>query len=182
MRKQIAMAGGENETPAELKWIFTERVLAMAGGLGAAPAGGVLLAKQMQRICDAESRDAVGFALRIDQQWKRDSGFLPEQPRVARVPQTNRGEARSFCPKGGFLRAQLGDVLAAKNSAVVAQKYDDGRRRRPQAAELHRAFVEIGENNPCKLRAASAIHRSQLWMGKEGGSSYSRKKNLPINS
>ena len=49
--------------------------------------------------------------------------------------------------------AQLRDVLAAENSAVVAQKNDDSRLRFPQRAEAHGTLVGIGKNDGGQLRA-----------------------------
>ena len=47
----------------------------------------------------------------------------------------------------GLMLAQLRDVLAAENSAVVAQENDYGCLRLPQRAKMDRTFVGIGESD-----------------------------------
>jgi hypothetical protein len=47
----------------------------------------------------------------------------------------------------GLMLAQLRDVLAAENSAVMAQENDYGWPRFPQRAEPDRTFIGIGEGD-----------------------------------
>jgi hypothetical protein len=55
--------------------------------------------------------------------------------------------------------AQLRDMLAAKNSTVMAKKYDDGRAIGPQRAEPDGPLVHIRQNDLRKLRG-TIVHSS----------------------
>ena len=57
---------------------------------------------------------------------------------------------------------QLGDVLAAENSTVVAEEDNDGWSAGPEGAELHGALVAIGKDDAGESRAEGAIHRWQF--------------------
>jgi hypothetical protein len=49
-------------------------------------------------------------------------------------------------------------VLAAKDSAVVAKKNDDGGLALPQRTKANFPAVGVGENDVCKLLAESLLH------------------------
>ncbi len=100
MRIEIDVAGTENETAAELKRIRAQAMLSMAG--------------------------AVREPLRIYQQRKRDSGLLAKESSVASVAKTDGGEIGALGPEFIFMIAQLRNMLAAKNSTVMAEEHDNG--------------------------------------------------------
>lgn len=101
-------------------------MLPVPGGFCALAAAGIIGAKDVKQICDAERGDLVSAAVFVDEQRKIDSGFLLKNARVVAVTQTDGGEGSSFFTEGRLVFAQLRDVLAAKNSSVVAKKHDDG--------------------------------------------------------
>ena len=73
----------------------------------------------MQQIGGTQIGDGVSLAPFVDQQGKRDSRFFAENSRIVPVAKADGGERRALIQKGLFVFAQLRDVLAAKNSAIV---------------------------------------------------------------
>jgi hypothetical protein len=51
-----------------------------------------------------------------------DSRFFTKHTSVASVTQADGGQRGSFVPEGLLVFAQLRDMLAAENSAVMAEK------------------------------------------------------------
>jgi len=58
--------------------------------------------------------------------------------------------------------AQLRDMLAAKDSAVVPQKNQDGRLSGPQGAKTNLPAIGIGKGDVCELAAQGAFHGSSI--------------------
>ena len=54
--------------------------------------------------------------------------------------------------------AQLRDVLAAKDSSIVPEKYQNGRLLGPQNAEKNLPPVAIGKNDLCKSATEGLFH------------------------
>jgi hypothetical protein len=154
----VHIAGAEDEAAAELKRVLAQAVLAESGGVGEFARGLVVAAEDVQQIAGAESRGAIGFALRVHQQRKTDSRLFAENVCVVRVAQADGGEPRMFFFEGRFVFAQLRDVLAAEHSAVVPQKHQHCRSVRPQRTELNGTFVRVRQDDPRKLRAERWIH------------------------
>ncbi len=132
MDEQIAIAGGEEEAGAELERIVSEAVLAMASGPGARACLGVLAAEEMEQVCGFQSGGLVGGALGIDQQGEGNAGFLAKQAGIIRVTESDGSEGGSGLLEFVFVLAQLRDMLAAEDSAVVAQEDHDRRSFLPQ--------------------------------------------------
>ena len=65
--------------------------------------------------------------------------------RIRRVTQTNRGEVGPGFQKRLLVIAQLRDVVTAKESAVVAQKYDYGRAGFPERSETDPFSIRVGK-------------------------------------
>lgn len=163
MGKEVHVAGGEDETAAELEGMLAELGLAEAGDTGALAGGGVVATEKMQQIGGAEGGDSVGFTIFVDEKGKRDVGLLAEDAGVARVAQADGGEMRTLGAEGGFVFAQPGDVLAAEDSAVVAEEYEDGGSVGPEVAKRNRASVTIGQRQRGESRAQGGFHRWPLW-------------------
>ena len=119
MGEAVDISRREDETPAELKRILAKFVLMMPGRLRAIAALEIIAASQVQQIGGTQVSDGVSLALFVDQQGKRDSRFFTENARVVAVAKADGGERRALIQKGLFVFAQLRDVLAAKNSAIV---------------------------------------------------------------
>jgi hypothetical protein len=126
MRVEIDVAGTENETATELKRIRAQSMLSMARGRCAGPGLRVVTSKKMQQVRGLEAGRTVREPLRIHQQRKRDSGLLAKQAGVASVAKTDSGEVDAFGPELILMVAQLRDMLAAKDSTVMAEEHDNG--------------------------------------------------------
>lgn len=74
---------------------------------------------------------AICLSLFVDKQRKRDAALPAEYLGVAHIAQSNGSQGRPFFAERFFVVAQLRDVLAAENSAVVTQEGNDGRPIRP---------------------------------------------------
>ena len=76
------------------------------------------MARPAQR--DAEASGTIGLTVLVDQQGKRDAGFFSESFCIISIAEADGGESRTELLKLAFVFAQLRNVLAAEDSAVVA--------------------------------------------------------------
>ena len=130
MRVKIAIVLGEHEATSQLKGILVViedsnpvaelvHVLAMAVPPGPPAVGHVIRTKDMERVAKPQSGNAISNAFFIDEQRERDAGLLPEQVAIVLVTQPDGGNAGSFMVKFRLVLAQLRDMLAAEDSAIV---------------------------------------------------------------
>jgi hypothetical protein len=154
----IDISRGEDEAAAELKGILAKFVLLVAGGAGALAAFEIVAAKQVKEIGGTQISDGIRLTFFIHEQGKRDAGFFEEKACIVAVTKTDGGERSAFVQEGLLVFAQLRDVLAAKDSAVVAEKNDDGRAALPQRTQTDFAAVGVRENDFCELLAKSLLH------------------------
>jgi len=119
VREAIDVSRREDETPAELKGILAKFVLTMSGRLRAIAALEIVAASQVQQISGTQVGNGVSLALFVDQQGKSYPGFFAENSCIVSVAKADGGERRALIQKGLLVFAQLRDVLAAKNSAVM---------------------------------------------------------------
>jgi|SRR5580704_5801491 hypothetical protein len=88
---------------------------------------GIFASQKMQKVSGLQFRSAIGLAGFINQQREGDARFFTEQPSVIAVAESNRGKRGTLVPERLLMFAQLRDVLAAKDSSVVAEKNQHGR-------------------------------------------------------
>ena len=162
MREAVDVARSEDKAPSQLKWILPRFVLAMAGCPRARSRGGVVAAKQMQQVRGFQSRGSISQPLLVDQQGKRDPGFLAEKPRVLAVPQSDGGQCGALFLEGFLVLAQLRDMLTAENSAVVSQKYEHRRTARPQGPENYFRSIAIRKSDLRQLGAKRLFHDASI--------------------
>jgi hypothetical protein len=143
----VDVARAEDAAPAELKEVPTGPVLAVAGGQRPPQGGDVVAAHEVEERRGPEADRPVRGPPLVDEERKRDAGLLAERARVAVVAEPDHGEAHIGRLEGRLVRAQLRDVLAAEDSAEVAEEHEDGGSRRPQRAEPHRGAVGVGERD-----------------------------------
>jgi hypothetical protein len=124
--KEVAVARGEDKAATELEWILPELTLLVSGAFGPRTRFSILAAKEMEQVAGFQFRSMVGDPIVIDQQWKRDSGFLAKHAGIVHVAQPDRGQTGSCLFELTLPRAQLRDMLAAEDSAVVPQKDHNG--------------------------------------------------------
>jgi hypothetical protein len=110
----------------------------------------------------AQSGGAIRLPLLVDQQRERDSGLFAEHPGVVRATRANGGEACSLLHEFQLVFAQLRDVLAAKNSAVMTQKGDDRRTIGPQRTQPNQIAVGIGQYDRRQASTYGFIHNSSI--------------------
>jgi hypothetical protein len=94
----------------------------MAGGARTITGSFVVAAQHMQQIRITQAGGVVRLALLIDQEGKRDAGFLPELTRVVRVAEPDGRQAGAALAESLLMFAQLRDVLAAEDSTIVAEE------------------------------------------------------------
>jgi hypothetical protein len=134
----------ENKTRAELKRILAEFVLVVSRRIGAFSGDGILASQQMKQRGLLQFSCAISFHLRIHKKGKCDACLFAENPRIAQITQPDRREICAARLDFLLVLAQLRDVLAAKHSAVVAQKNDHRRPIGPNRAESHGPLTNIG--------------------------------------
>ncbi len=92
---------------------------------------GIFASQKMQEVRGLQFRHAIGLAGFIDQQREGDARFFTEHPSVIAVAESHRGKRGTLVPERLLMFAQLRDVLAAKDSSVMAEKNQHGRLRVP---------------------------------------------------
>jgi hypothetical protein len=158
VRKNIDVAGAKYETSAELKRIFPEFVLMVAGVMRSFSCFCVIAAQEMQEIGRLQFRCAIGLTLFVYEERESNSCFLAKFARINSITEPNCSQNCSFVSKGLFVFAQLRDVLTAKDSAVVAQENHDGRSFIPQGSETRLAVVAIRKRDKGELIAEGSFH------------------------
>jgi hypothetical protein len=146
MDEQIAIPRCEDEACAQLEGILPEAVLAVAGSLGTMPRFGVLAAEEMEHVPRTQSRSFVSGPFGIDQQRERDAGLLAKQAGIVQVAQSDGSQRGSGLLELVFVFAQLRDMLAAEDSAIVSQEDKYGGLSLPQQAEAHLAAARFGQD------------------------------------
>jgi hypothetical protein len=124
MREPVEVSWSEHKAPAQLKWIPPELSLLEPARLRPFPRRSIIRSQQMKHASGLQPCGFVGDPLFVDQQWERDAGVFAKDTRVGPVAQTDRGEIRTLGSELGFVCAQLRDMLAAEDSAIVAQEND----------------------------------------------------------
>jgi hypothetical protein len=174
MNEKVLVAGSEYKAAAKLKRIFTQLVLLVACCFGAFARPQIVAAQQMEKGSIAQLDGFVGLALFIYQKRKLDPGFLPEELCVLHVSQADRGQAGAFFVEGLLKFAQLRDVLATEDSAIVAEKDQHRWAFLPEGAKTQEVAFGIGKGNVGKLTAERFRHAGhfpgqrvgcQVWAG-----------------
>jgi hypothetical protein len=136
-----------------LEGIAAEFVLVVAGGAGAVAAFEIIAAEEMEDVGGFKVCDFVGLAALIDEEREVDAGFLLEDAGVVGVAEADGGEGGVFFAEGLLVFAQLRDVLAAEDSAVVAKEDDDSGVVFPERAEADGCAEGVGKSDAGKLLA-----------------------------
>jgi hypothetical protein len=142
----VDVAGAEDKGAAQLEGIAAEFVLAVAGGAGAVAAFEIV-AEEVEDVGGFEVGDFVGLAMLVDEKGEVDSGFLLEKAGVVCIAEADGGERGVLFAEGLLVFAQLRDVLAAKDSAVMAEEDEDDGTRFPERAETNGLAEGVGEDD-----------------------------------
>jgi hypothetical protein len=133
-------------------------VLLVACGAGAFAAFEIVAAEEMEEVGFSEAGEFVGLAMLIDEQGEVNSGFLLEDAGVAGIAEADGGQRGVFFAEGLLVLAQLRDVLATEDSAVVAKEDEDGGIILPEGAEADGFAEGVGENDAGEALAESIGH------------------------
>jgi hypothetical protein len=121
----------------------------------------------MKQVRVAESDSLIGFPLVVNEKREIDLAVVPELAGVDSIAQADRDNLRAFLLEGGFVLAQLRDVLATEDSTVMTEKNDHCGTCSPQASQLHGLPVRIGQRNSSQLAAVGLRHgdilRAKRW-------------------
>jgi hypothetical protein len=120
-------------------------VLAVAGGFSAVAAFEIVGAEKMENVGGFEVGDFVCLTALVDEKGEIDAGFLLEESGVVGVAEADGGEGGVFGAEGLLVFAQLRDVLAAEDSAVVTEKDEDGGVVFPEGAEADGVAEGVGK-------------------------------------
>jgi len=154
----VDIAGAEDERAAQLERIAAQFVLLVAGGAGTLAAFEIVASEEMEKVGGFEIGDFVGLAMLVDEQGEVDASFLLEDSGVVGVAEADGGERGVFFAEGLLVLAQLRDVLAAEDSAVVAKEDEDGGIRFPERAEADGFAERVGESDAGELLAEGFGH------------------------
>lgn len=153
----IHVARAKDEASPELEGILAGAVLPVAGGPRPRSGPGVVAAEEMEQRSRSQAHDV-----------ERDAGLLTEEAGVMPVAEPDGRETRAFLPEGWLMLAQLRHLLAAENSAVVAQEDNDCGAAGPQRAEPDRVAFGVGQDDPRQLLAKRLLH-GEAFLDSPGG-------------
>ena len=141
MREQVHIPRTKHKTPPKLKRILPQPVLPMPTRLRPRPRFRIVLPQQMQDIRLPQSHGSIRPALLVNQQRKRDAGLVTKCPRIGPIAHPDGCQIQLV-----LVFAQLRDVLAAEDSAIVTKKHHHRWRRFPKRAQADFATIGIGQN------------------------------------
>lgn len=147
MGEAVDVARAEDEGAAELEGIAAQFALAVAGGAGAFAALEIVAAEKMKEVSFAEVGDFVGLAMLVDKERELDAGFLLEEAGVVGIAEADGGQSGVLFAEGLLVLAQLRDVFATEDSAVMAKEDEDCGIRLPERAEANGVAEGVGKND-----------------------------------
>lgn len=112
----------------------------------------------MEQVSRFQFRSFIGDPLRINKQRKGDACFFAKNKCVMHVAKPNHRQGSPGSLEFGLVVAQLRDMLAAKNSPVVAEEDENGGIPFPQSAEPHFVARCLGQHNIRETRADRCCH------------------------
>ncbi len=112
----------------------------------------------MEQVRGFQFRRPVSDPFGIDQQREHDAGLLAEPAGIIHVAQPDRRQRGSGLLKFELVCAQLRDMLAAEDSAVVPQKNNYGRGALPQRANADITAARFRQHYIRKFRAERLRH------------------------
>ena len=161
MGEQVHVAWTEHETAAQLKSVPAQLVLPVPRGLRSCARLRVIGPRQMQQGSRLQTRFPIREPLFIDQKRKANTGILAEKTGVRPVTETDGRRRRMFFRESILVFAQLRDVLAAEQSAVMAKENDHGRLPFPERAEPVCAPIGVRQRDGSEPRAERFGHAAQ---------------------
>ncbi len=127
MGEEVDVAGAEDKAAAELKGVLAQAALPVTAGRGTLMRSAVVAPQQVEHGSLLEADGTIGQPSVVDQKGKADASVVLERRGLQLVAEADRGEPGPGLADLVFVVAQLRDVLAAEDSAVMAQEYQHGR-------------------------------------------------------
>jgi hypothetical protein len=158
VRIQIYIAGSEDETAAQLERIPAGAMLAKTGCACTLPRPRIVGAENVKDTGRPEARGAIGNPLLVDQEWKGDAGLVAKKSGIIPIAKADSGERSALLAERWFMFAQLRDVLAAEDSAIVPEEHNNGRLPLPKRAQPEIATVHIRQDDVCQCLAQRVCH------------------------
>jgi hypothetical protein len=118
--------------------------LFVAARFSASSGLGVVGSEQVKDVGASETHGAIRKPLLVNEQWKTNSGLLPEETGMGPVAESHGGQGGTLALKRALMFAQLRDVLAAKDSSIVPEENQNGRTVLPYRAEAMILPIAIG--------------------------------------
>lgn len=166
MHEEIAVSRSEDERAAELERIAAEPMLSVPLAPRAGARRDVRAAEDLDESPAPKPGGAVGEAMLVDQERKREIRLVAKGRRVLLPPEPDRGEAGARPNDLRFPVAQPGDVLAAEDSAVVAQEREDDGTARPEGAQADGAAVDVRKDDRSERFRDGRRHATSVsWSG-----------------
>ena len=158
MNEAVKVSGAEDKASAELEWIFAELELSMPGGFRSLARCRIVFAEEMKQGRGAQADSLIRVTFVVDKKREVDLSVVAKLPRISNVTQSDRGESSASFLERCLVFAQLRDVLAAEDSAVVTKKHNHGWTLRPQTAQSHRIAVHVRKRDAGQLAAIRLRH------------------------
>jgi hypothetical protein len=162
VREAVHISRPKDKTPAKLKRILPQFVLLMTSVMGAFAGFPVIAAQEMEQIAGLQLHGMVRPAQFINQKRKRNASLLAKLSRINGITEADRRKNRALLANRWFVLAQLRDVLAAKDSAVVPQEHQNGWLLVPQGSQPDVPSVAVRQRDQLKSAAESIFHASML--------------------
>lgn len=122
MLEPVHIPRTEDKTAAELKRVWSELMVRMPGGFGAGARLGIVASQQVKQVSAFQLHGRIRLALLVNKQGKGDARFFAESACIDAIAQPHGGQVGASVPENRFVRAQLRDLLAAEDSAVMTQE------------------------------------------------------------
>lgn len=142
MDEEVFIARRKHKAAAELERIFSQAVLFVSRGLGAATGLQIISTQEVEQGSVAQPDHFICKTLVVDQEREVDPGFFTEEPGVTHITQANYGKTGAFLLELFFEFAQLRDVFSAEDSTVVAKEDEHCWSALPQGTEAR--WIAVG--------------------------------------
>jgi hypothetical protein len=146
--KRSMLPGPKMKVPPSRKGLL---VLVVAGGFGALAAFEIISPEEVEDVGGFKVGNFVGLATLVDEEGEVDAGFLLEDAGVVGVAEADGGEGSALFAEQLLAFAQLRDMLATKESAVVAEEDHDGGIVFPEPAQAGGFAEGVGKNDAGEL-------------------------------
>jgi hypothetical protein len=116
----------------------------------------------MKNVRALQARRLIRPAFFVDQQRKFDSGVFTKHASVHAIAQADGRKIGALRLELALVFAQLRDVLAAEDSAIVPEKNHDGRLLVPKRAKPDIVPVAVGQGDQFEPAAEGIVHDSSM--------------------